>query len=358
MECQSFFQETFMITRLETEIAEQPDVLARLLRTENDHIAEIAHAIKQAAPRYVVIVARGTSDNAARYAQYTLGALAGLYVGLATPSLTTIYESSPRLEGALVIGISQSGHSLEPTRVLEVAREHNAALTLSITNDPASPLAQVADHHIALGAGLEKSLAATKTYTAQLLALALLVGHLGQPAGWQDQVARVPEWAAQTLDLNQSTRAAADRYTFMTHCVTLARGFNYCTGFEIALKLKELTYVVAEAYSSADFHHGPKAIVETGFPLITIAPQGRTLDVMTESLDIFTQSGADLAIISNVPALLDRARLALPIPPDVPEWLSPLVAVLPGQLLALGLSQAKGLETDAPRGLHKVTITE
>lgn len=347
-----------MATRLQYEITEQPEVLRRLLAEESAHTATIAAAIRQAAPRYVVIVARGTSDNAARYAQYTLGSLAGWYVGLATPSLTTIYEATPRLDGALVIGISQSGQSIEPTRVLEQARASGAALTLAITNDPDSPLAQVAEHHIALHAGPERSLAATKTYTAQLMALALLTGHLGQPPGWQADLERVPEWAAQTLDMNGATRQAAARYTFMTHCVTLARGYNYCTGFEVALKLKELTYVAAEAYSSADFQHGPKAIVEPGFPLIAIAPQGLALRTMAESLELFARSSADLAVISNVPALLEQARLALPIPETVPEWLSPLIAVLPGQLLALGLSEARGIDVDTPRGLHKVTLTE
>lgn len=347
-----------MITHLEREIAEQPDVLSRLLQAETANIAAIAGAIKAANPRFAVIVARGSSDNAARYAQYALGALGDLYVGLATPSLTTIYDTTPNLAGALVIGISQSGHSLEPVRVLETARELGAALTLSITNDAESPLAKVADHHIALHAGPEQSLAATKTYTAQLMAIALLVGHLGAPDGWQAQIERVPGWVAQTLDMNRATRAAADRYTFMSHCVTLARGFNYCTGFELAIKLKELTYVVAEAYSSADFHHGPKAIVEPGFPLIAIAPQGKTLDTMTESIAAFEANGADIAIISNVHGLLERARLTLPIPAEVPEWLSPLVAVVPGQLLALGLSEARGIKVDQPRGLNKVTYTE
>jgi glucosamine--fructose-6-phosphate aminotransferase (isomerizing) len=346
-----------MPTQLEYEIAQQPDVLRQLLREELDHVAEIAREIRRVQPAYAVIVARGTSDNAARYAQYVLGALARLYVGLATPSLTTLYDETPCLQNALVIGISQSGHSVEPTRMIEKARECGAALTLSITNDPTSPLAQAAEHHIALHAGPEKSLAATKTYTAQLMAVALLAGHLSNLPDWQDTVAHVPDWIEQTLDMHQGTRAAAARYTFMSHCVTLARGYNYCTGFEIALKLKELTYVVAEAYSSADFHHGPKAIVEPGFPLIAIAPRGQALQSMVESVDTLRERGGDLAIISNEPDMLARARLALPVP-DMPEWISPLVTVVPGQLLALGLSEARGLNVDAPRGLNKVTITE
>ncbi|NLX10403.1 MAG: SIS domain-containing protein [Chloroflexi bacterium] len=347
-----------MATKLEQEINQQPGVLATLLENEREHIHEIAQRIKKVNPKFAVIVARGTSDHAARYAQYTFGALGGLYVGLVTPSVTTLYNATPRFEDALVIGISQSGRSLEPTRILEEAQASGAALTLSITNDPASPLAQVADHHIALHAGPELSLAATKTYTGQLMALALLAGYLGEPPGWQDAITQVPEWVAQTLEMNHGTRAAAARYTFATHCVTLARGFNYCTGCEIAIKLKELSYVAAEAYSSADFHHGPKAIVEPGFPILAIAPQGKAYPSMLESIDTVSASGADLAIISNVPELRQRARLALPIPADIPEWLSPLVAVVPGQLLALGLSEARGIDVDSPRGLHKVTLTE
>ncbi|MBN1201792.1 MAG: SIS domain-containing protein [Anaerolineae bacterium] len=347
-----------MKTHLEREIFEQPDVLKRLIQHEDDHIAHLVGAIRRLEPQFVVIVARGTSDNAARYAQYALGSLAGLAVGLATPSLTTLYDTTPRLDGALVIGISQSGQSLEPTRVLEQAHTHGARLTLSITNDAESPLAQVADHHISLHAAREKSLAATKTYAAQLMAIALLAGHLAGIEQWKPALARVPEWVAQTLALNHATRAAAARYTFMTHCITLARGYNYCTGFEIALKLKELTYVAAEAYSSADFHHGPKAIVEPGFPLIVVAPQGKALQSMIESIDMLQASGPDMAIISNVPEVAARARLALPIPDTIPEWLSPLAAVVPGQLLALGLSEARGIDVDTPRGLHKITLTE
>ncbi|WP_119065626.1 SIS domain-containing protein [Aggregatilinea lenta] len=347
-----------MATYIETEIAEQPDVLRRMIAAEKDHVVEIARRIKQLQPKYAVIVARGTSDNVARYGQYMFGGLADLYAGLATPSLTTLYDATPRFDGALVIGVSQSGQSLEPTRVLEQAHAQGALMTLSITNDADSPLAQVSDEHIALHAGPEKSLAATKTYTASLLGIALLAAALGEPDGWQDEIAELPNWAAQTQAMHRGTRTAAARYTFMTHCVTLARGYNYCTGYEIALKLKELSYVAAEAYSSADFYHGPKAIVSPGFPLIAIAPEGKALDTMRESLDTFVQSQADLAIISNVPDVLERANLALPIPAGIPEWLSPIIAVMPGQLLAFGLSEARGVEVDRPRGLNKVTFTE
>jgi len=347
-----------MSSHLEQEIAEQPRVLRRLIDDERRHIVEIARAIRGAQPRYAVIVARGTSDNAARYAQYTLGALAGLTVGLAAPSLTTIYQRTPRFDGALVIGISQSGRSLEPMHVLEQAHSQGAVMTLSITNDATSPLADVADYHIPLHAGAERSLAATKTYTAQIMALALLAAELSGTSEWEDALQHVPGWLEETFQMNERTRAAAARYTFMSHCVTLARGFNYCTGFELALKLKELTYVVAEAYSSADFHHGPKAIVQPGFPLIAIAPEGQGLHTMLESLGTFRASGADLAVISNASEALDGARLALPIPAGIPEWLTPMIAIAPGQLLAPGLSEARGIDVDAPRGLHKVTLTE
>ncbi len=347
-----------MVTQLEREIAEQPAVLRRMLEENREVIAQIATRIKEVNPRFAVVVARGSSDNAARYAQYILGAISKLYVGLATPSLTTLYDTTPSFDHALVIGISQSGQSLEPTRVLEQAHTCGAALTLSITNDPDSPLAQVADYHIPLLAGPEKSLAATKTYTAQLMAVAMLAGQLGEPAGWENTLAQVPKWASQTLQTNESTRRAASRYTFMGHCITLARGINYCTGYEIALKLKELTYVVAEAYSSADFHHGPKAIVERGFPLVAVAPEGKALESIRESIATLSKSGGDFAVISNVPDMLDQAQLALPFPADVPEWVSPIIAVLPGQLLALGLSESRRINVDSPRGLHKVTYTE
>ena len=341
---------------LEREIYQQPDVLRRLISEGWDRVGEVAQAVREYSPKWVWMAARGSSDNAARYAQYLFGINVGLAVGLATPSVHTLYGRAPGMDGALVVGISQSGRSVGPTQVVRDAREQGA-LTLAITNDPGSPLAQAAQYHIALRAGEERSLAATKTYTAQLTVLAMLGAFLSGEKGLLDAIRNVPDWVAQTLDANAHIMSRGERYRFMTHCVVIGRGYNYATAFEIALKLKELTYVVAEPYSSADFRHGPIAVVDRGFPTLIIAPNGparRDVESLIEELD---ERHADLAVIANDDELLSLAHFALPIPEPVPDWLSPIVSVIPGQMLAWTLARVRSLPLDRPRGLKKVTIT-
>lgn len=342
-------------TLLEQEIHQQPAALTRLLTEENSHVAELAAAIRKAKPRFVLIAARGSSDNAAIYGKYVLGVFAGLPVALAAPSITTFYGRMPDVSDALVIGISQSGQGEDVSEVVRLAREQGAT-TLSITNDPASRLGNVAEHCIALHAGPEKSLAATKTFTTQLAAVAMLAAHLSGDAALQDDLVQLPDWVSHVLALSSGVPQRAERYRYMSHCVTLGRGFNYATAFELALKLKELTYVGATPYSSADFRHGPIAQVEEGFPVVVAAPNGvifeDTLDLMRD----LRNRQAELIVISNNEAALALAHTALPVP-EMPEWLSPIASIIPGQLMAFGLSQAKGLDVDHPRTLSKVTIT-
>lgn len=341
---------------LELEIREQPQVLARLLAEGRTLAEEFAARIRAVAPRYVVIAARGSSDNAARYAQYLFGAQNRLTVALATPSLFTLYRQPPSLDGALVIGISQSGQSPDIVAVLQEAQRQQA-LTLAITNDPASPLAQAAELVFPLLAGEERAIAATKSYTAQLLALALLSTALHPtPERWRE-LERVPGAVAQALELAAAVQAGAATFRAEQRLVVIGRGFNYATAFEIALKIEELSAVVAEPYSSADFRHGPIALVDPGFPVVAIAVTGAVLADVVSLLAELEQRQAALLIISDRAELLARARLPLALPTGVPEWLSPIVAVVPGQLFAVALAQARGLDPDHPRGLQKVTRT-
>jgi glucosamine--fructose-6-phosphate aminotransferase (isomerizing) len=341
-------------TILETEIQQQPDVLARLL--DDPTIAEIAKAIKAVDPSCVTIAARGTSDNAARYAQYLFGIHLGLPVALAAPSITTLYNRPLRYRDTVVIGISQSGKSVDVAQIVTDAASQGA-LTVTITNDPNSPMATAAAHHINLGAGEERSLAASKTYTAQLTAMALITAHLVGESAMLADLARLPQLIEEVLTLQPMILQRAERFRFMSRCVTLGRGYNYCTAYEIALKLKELTYVTAEPYSSADFRHGPKAMVEADFPIIAIAPQGETYADMLDLIKELAGRGADMSIISGEETALEHANLPLRLPANVPEWLSPIVGVVPGQLLAMATALAKGHELDRPRGLTKVTVT-
>jgi glucosamine--fructose-6-phosphate aminotransferase (isomerizing) len=346
------------MSHLSQEIHEQPHVLTRLLDEQTEIAAQIAAAIRARDVRYAVIAARGTSDNAARYAQYLFGAVAGLPVALATPSLFSIYHTPPQLRDALVLGVSQSGQSPDIVAVVGEGRRQGA-LTVAVTNVPASPLAHAADYVLPLGAGRERAVAATKTYTAQLAALALLTVQLAGDGERLADLRSVPEAVEKTLALEEPIALAAQRYAYATECVVLGRGYNYATAFEIALKLKELTYIVAEPYSSADFRHGPVAIVERGFPAVVVAPQGAVYPDMLALARELAAPGkaAELIVISGEDEPLGLARTPLRLPVALPEWLSPFTCVVPGQLLALHVTLAKGYDPDHPRGLKKVTET-
>lgn len=332
----------------------QPDVIARLLDRELPRVPRLLAQLPSFA--YALIAARGTSDHAAIYAKYAWAAFAGYPVALATPSLYTLYHAPPRMDQALVIGISQSGQSPDIVAVLEEAKRQGRP-TLAITNNGSSPLAAVADHVIELHAGPERSVAATKTYTAQVTVLALLA------ACWSDQqerlqeLHRLPEALATTLQGARELARSAERYRYMERCVILGRGYNYATVFELALKLKELTYVMANAYSSADFRHGPIATIHAGMPAILVMPESVTFGDMLALAHDLRERGAELLIATNRPEAQALATTLLPLPDGVPEWLSPITAIVPGQLLALHLALAKGIEPDQPRGLQKVTRT-
>ena len=341
---------------LQREIRQQPQVLMTLLDQEIENAQRIADDLRARGIKHVMVAARGTSDNAARYGQYLLGAHNHLPVGLATPSLFSVYDEPPQLKDTLVIGISQSGQSPDIVAVLEAGRRQGVP-TLAITNDPDSPLAGQSDYLLSLHADEEQAVAATKTYTAQLAALALLSCALDDNSERLTTLRRIALAVERVLGGEELIAEAVERYRYMETCVVLGRGYNYATAFEIALKLKELNYLIAESYSSADFMHGPIAVVGSGFPAIIIAPGGKMFDTMREfSLELESR-GAELLIISDQQDLLARAVTPLPLPEGIAEWLSPIVAVIPGQLFALHLTLTKGNDPDQPQGLQKVTIT-
>ena len=343
-------------SELFAEISEQPTALARFLDAESVNAARIAARIKRAEVKYVTIAARGTSDNAATYAKYVFAAFNRLPVALATPSLYTVYQAPPRLDSSLVIGVSQSGESPDIVAVVEEARRQNAP-TLAITNFAESPLARAADSVILQHAGEEKAIAATKTYTTQLLTFALLSAALADDHARRAELDAVPQAIARALSLSDAAENAAARWAIVTTMLVIGRGYNYATAFEIALKLKELAYVTAEPFSSADFLHGPIAVIQGCYPVLIIAPRGR---VFGDLLDVARQlkaRGADLVVISDAPDALALSRAPLALPVSLPEWLSPFSTVVSGQLLAHHLTRAKGYDPDHPRGLTKVTKT-
>jgi len=343
------------MSHLWDEIHEQPRALERLLNTR-EAVRDTVAPLREADCRYVLIAARGTSDNAGVYGKYLLGAWNGLPVALAAPSLYTIYERPPRMAGALVIGISQSGASPDICAVVDEARRQGVP-TLAITNTPDSALAGAAERVIPLCAGPERSVPATKTYTAQLLAVAMLSALL---AGDEDRLAAlesVPDTVARTLALNADLGERVACYRDMRDTTVVGRGYNLSTALELALKIKELTWRGSHPYSAADFRHGPIVVVEPGYPIVLVAPSGSTYEDMCDLAGIVEERGAHTIIVSDQEELLARARTPLPIAPGLPEWLSPIAAIVPGQLLAAHLGAVRGMDPDRPRGLTKVTET-
>jgi len=342
---------------LHSEIFEQPQRLAALLDHQRKTVLEIAKVIQTRDVQYAFLAARGTSDNAGRYANYLWGAHNQLPLALATPSLFTYYQSPPRLKNALVVGVSQSGQSPDIVSVLEEGRRQNC-LTLAITNIPDSPLAKAADYVLDIQAGEEKAVAATKTYTSELMAIAMLSTALSNSDEHWDELALVSNWAEQALDLDKQIMQMTQRYRYLDQCVVLGRGFNYATAFEWALKMKELTYVIAEPYSSADFQHGPIAMVEGGFPVLAVAPYGRVHHSMKDMLTrLRKQKDAELVVISDDAEALALAQSPIRLPAQIPEWLTPLVSIIPAQLFACHLTRVKGFDTETPRSITKVTET-
>jgi glutamine---fructose-6-phosphate transaminase (isomerizing) len=343
-------------SNLQREIHEQPDVLARLLQGERENVARIVAQYKRRDITYLTVAARGTSDNAALYGKYLFGAMLRLPVALTAPSLFTMYHQPPDLRHTLVMAISQSGESTDILAVVQEARRQGIP-TCAITNLPDSALAKSADEVILLHAGEEVSVAATKTYTASLAAFALLAASWHGQTSYLDELARMPDLVATALEVEPEARALAGKLANLTDCAVIGRGFNYATAFELALKLKELAYVRAEPYSPADFLHGPLALVDENFRAVEIAPSGAVYENLVEFTARIKREGARLIAISDREEFLKTAEAGLKLPNNIPEWLSPLAAIVPGQLFALHLTLAKGHAVDRPRSLSKVTRT-
>ncbi len=339
------------------EIRQQPAVLARTLSSEARHIEKFKRAIAARRPKLIVLAARGTSDNAAQFGRYLLEITTGIPVSLAAPSIYTLYNVQVDFRDALVIGVSQSGESTDTNLVLERARAQGA-LTIGITNEASSAMANLADEVFLVRARKEKSVAATKTYTGQVLVLYLLAHALGADIALED-LRRLPDWADSALGLEKSISALSERYRFMGHSVVVGRGLNYANAFEFALKLMETCYVVAERFSSADFLHGPIAMVEPSFPVFLFAPSGVTAPSMREMLDKLRSLKAETVVITDSAngEIGDATTRSIRLPKKLRELYTPIPYIVPAQLFAACLAAQKGLDPDRPRTLTKVTRT-
>jgi glucosamine--fructose-6-phosphate aminotransferase (isomerizing) len=343
-------------TGMATDIAEQPEVFAGLLASGVPALETVARAIAERRPKHVVFTARGTSDHAALYAAYLTEIRLGVPAGLSSPSALTVYGARPDYSQALVVGVSQSGGSPDLAEVLRIAREQGA-LTLAVTNNPGSPLAGIAELSVDVHAGHERAVAATKTYTAELLSLLVLIEAI-RNGGTLDAAERqalnlLPELAARTLE-DETPFHLANRYRFAARVVTTGRGYAYPTAREAALKLMETSYLASLAFSGADLLHGPLALADPGVPVLAVVGSGPGGEAMKDVLDRLDERRADIVTIGSGEVKGVSARLAVP---EVDERYAALLDILPLQRLALAVALGRGENPDAPRGLKKVTET-
>lgn len=348
-----------ILVGLLAEIGEQPAVAERLLVAGRRAVQALADEAHERQVAYVLVAARGSSDHAAVYAGYALGVLAGLPVALAQPSVISRYGSHPRMANALAIGISQSGRSPDIVSVLAEATTQGA-VTAAITNDPASPLAGAVRHVVDLGAGPELAVAATKTYTAELLAVAMLAAALSEsPAPAWAALSGVPDAMARALAVEAEAAALAQDRAGVEECVVLGRGYHLATALEWALKLKELAYVRAQGYSTADFQHGPVASLPRSGDILAVSGGGPLAEELREFVaGLGRDRDARVLLVAPEEEAAPLPGVAqLTVPGGVPEWLTPITAILPAQLFTYHLARARGLDTETPRGLQKVTLT-
>jgi glutamine---fructose-6-phosphate transaminase (isomerizing) len=337
------------------EIAEQPAALERTISEERAKIAKLGNALKSRDIDLIVLVARGSSDNAALFGRYLLEITTGIPVSLSAPSVHTIYNAELRLDHALVVGVSQSGEGEDINRVLEGARK-SGAYSVGITNEPNSSMTHLVDETLLMHGGRERSVAATKTFTGQMLLFYMLAAELAQkPVPFSYET--IPQLVAAALEQKPAIGELVQRYVFMENCVVVGRGLAYANAYELALKLMETCYVVAERFSSADFLHGPLAMVERHFPVILFAPPGVMLPGVKNLIERLRELHADTLTITSDPDAANMCTRSILMSADIDEFVAPIPYIVPGQLFAALLAEAKGLDPDSPRSLSKVTRT-
>lgn len=338
-----------------SELAEQPDVLARILRDVPAAAEAVAAPVREARPRFVLLAARGASDHAALYGKYLVEVLLGWPAGLASPSTMTAYGARPDLRDVLFIAVSQSGASPDLVASTATARECGA-LTLAVTNDASSALAGAAELHVDMLAGVERAVTATKTYTAELLTMRLLVAALAGSSDLSD-VAGVPDGVASLVAAGDDAIAAGvSLLRSASRLITTGRGFSYPTAREAALKLMETCYLSAQAFSGADLLHGPLALVDEDVPVLASVASGPGGDAMAPVLSRLRERSAALFVVGSESAVAS-AGCGVALPDGFAEHVSPILEIVPFQRLALQLALARGIDPDSPRGLSKVTET-
>ncbi len=337
------------------EIGEQPAALEKTIAEERAKIQRLGESLKQRDIDLIVLVARGSSDNAALFGRYLLEVTTGIPVSLSAPSVHTLYGAKLNFKHALVIGVSQSGEGEDINFVLNSARE-SGAFTIGITNESGSSMTKLVDEILLTQGGKERSVAATKTFTGQMMLFYMLASALAAN-GNSIAYERIPEFAARALEQQTAITELVQRYVFMENCVVVGRGLAYANAYELALKLMETCYVVAERFSSADFLHGPVAMIERHFPVILFAPSGVMLEGTKDLIARLRELSADTLVITSDLDAAAKCSRAIIMPREIDEFLAPIPYIVPAQLFAALLAEAKGLDPDKPRSLSKVTRT-
>jgi glucosamine--fructose-6-phosphate aminotransferase (isomerizing) len=338
------------------EVREQPEALLRLLERAGE-FETAAKALAERAPTAVRLVGHGTSDSAATYGTYVFGLLPGWTALRDTISLTVYYGATFDLSSSAVIALSQSGRTPDVVEYVARTRERGA-LTVALTNDTVSDLAEVAEITIPLSAGPERSVAASKTYTNELASLALLAaGAAGRLPEMAEGIRRAAELLAVAMDgLERAVAAPAMAFTYVGRMYVIGRGLEFATAREVALKLTETCRVAAEPLTATDLAHGPVAALDSLFPVWTIASHDESLPAVVEGADRVRQAGATLVASGTAADEIPGAAYRLSVPEPPLPILSPLLSVVPGQLFANALAAAKGLDPDHPEHLSKVTL--
>lgn len=336
------------------EIHEQPSIIERLDRMIEPRMIMFRDLFLKKNPKHIILAARGSSDHACQYFRYIEEICYGLPVSFAAPSVVSVYRSKMNYENALVIGVSQSGQAQDVLLVMREAKKQNA-LVVSLTNDQTSPMALEADFSLNLYANKELSVAATKTFTAQLYILAKIVSVMTNHA-FENELKRIPQFIGKVFDVEESIKKVAEQFSSTNLTYILARGPLYAVAQETALKLLETTYIHAKAYATSDFHHGPFAAIDESVHTIVFLEKGVMYQDLIEMINKIELAHGKLVIFTNDESYINRNPVIYL--PETAYITSAFVFSCAIQLFAYYVALSKGLNPDQPRGLKKVTITK